>query len=248
MYTYKRFKTSKSMMRTSLFLMAAAFVAGMMWIGCGDEGDLLGPGSDPSSAEALVALAPGGIPGPPDGEDGGSGGTYLATFMVTIAGDVNGSEETTDEVKGGTKWINVPGGKKMPLTLDFFRDGGNGVWQPPDWTPEVLAKCFSPNVEGSEITEGLLMVVKEKGVRHPSGALFWFPGFGTDGREVTYLLVMSGTFPDEEPWPPTLESGSITIPLHSWEMTAEGNKNKTACTGNSNFLKPTSVTVTRMPE
>ncbi|MFC1712461.1 hypothetical protein ACFL6S_02265, partial [Candidatus Poribacteria bacterium] len=182
-------------------------------------------------------LAPGGNPGPPDK---GDGGTVLATFEVTIVGDVFGGPTlTTHEIKEGTKAINVPGyygGEKMLLDLTFFHDGGGGHLNLDD-----AALCF---LEGP--VEGLLQVTKRDGNSHPSGVWFWFDGTGTDGEPVTYMLLMSGTFPDE-PWPPTLESGSITIPLDgSWEMTTEGKKNKTACTGEGVFPNDTTVTVTRI--
>ncbi len=238
MHIHKRLKISKSTAKTFLLLLAAAFVAGLVWIGCGDEGNSLAPGGDPSNPDGLAALAPGG-------------GAELATFQVEFDGDVfGGPKSTTHKIKHGTRLVHVPGdgrwssGKKMPLNLTFFRNGGNGVWQPPDWTPEVLEKCFPPNVEGSEITEGLLHVVKEKGGAHPSGACFWFPGYGTDGEKVTYVLLMSGTFVPEEPWPP-LPGGTTEITLNSWEMTTEGKKNKTACTGGGDDFQA-NVTVTRI--
>lgn len=221
MYTYKRIRISKSTAKTFLFLLAAAFVAGVVWIGCGDEGDPLAPESD-----QLVALAPGG-------------GTEPATFTVEFDGDVPGGPTLTKfRISRGTTTIGVSEygeyeGENMPLDMTFFHDGGDGSLDSED-----AAICF-PSGE----MEGYLQVTKRKGKAHPSGAWFWFSSIGADGEPAKYVLMTSGTFPDE-PWPPNLESGSITIPLYSWKMTTEGKQNKSACTGEGNFQA--SVTVTRI--
>ena len=196
MYTYKRFKTSKSMMKTSLLLLAAAFMLG------------------------LIALTAGGA-------------ANSATFMAELAGNVSGvSEPTTQKTKLSAKAFNF---RNTSLDLSFFHNGANGALDSDD-----AAACFPDGV-----TTGILMVTKLERGPHPSGAWFWFKGSGTDGKEVTYVLVMSGTFPDE-PWPPTPESDSIAIPLDSWEIVTEGKKNKSACTGEGVFPDETTVTVTRM--
>ena len=58
------------MKKTSLGLLAVTFVAGSVWLGCG-QGPL-GAGSEPSGSERLIGLAKkGGEPGPPD-KGGGS--------------------------------------------------------------------------------------------------------------------------------------------------------------------------------
>ena len=90
MYTCRRFKISESMAKASFFLLGAAFVAGLVWIGCGDGEDALTPGSDPLSPDGLTALAPGGGSGP-------------ATFTVEFDGDVKGGPTpTTSKINHGT--------------------------------------------------------------------------------------------------------------------------------------------------
>ena len=196
MYIYKRPKTSKSMMKTSLFLLAAAFMVG------------------------LVTLA-------------ADGGPRTATFTAEFdpQGNVTGvSGPTTKKLSANA--INFP---NTLLDLSFFCNGANGALDSAD-----AAACF-PFPNG--ITTGTLMVTKLERGPYPSGAWFWFRGYGTDGEEVTYLLVMAGTF-HGEPWSLTRESGSTEIHLGSWEMGTEGNKNKTACIGDGLFPEETMVTVT----
>ena len=218
MYTYKRFKTSKSMVKASLLLLAAALVAGIMWIGCGDEGDALAPESDPLSPDGLVSLAPGGIPGPPDDGDGGK---ETATFRLTYSEDsalafANGTVTVTAEISPGTKGMNVfpsrPNEKSHALCMPF------------------LTPCFTDDgLVGDTYT--FMMVIQDKSDPSMASLQVWFDALGNDGESIVQYTfwtrgeIIGDWFPNEG------ESTVITGSTDDyWEMKVNKGKDRSvAC-------------------
>ena len=110
MYTYKRFKTSKSMMKAALFLLAASMAA-LVWIGCGNDESPLTPEE--------VALAPGGNPGPPGGSD-------QTSAQVTISGCMEtDGEQTFSIAKDSKRTLKLTGSGNVHIRHDFVKTQRN---------------------------------------------------------------------------------------------------------------------------
>ena len=136
------------MKKTSVYLLAVAFVVGLVWLGCGTGQGPLGPGSDQAGSEELAPLTKKGGGGKPD-----KGGTR---FDVTLTLQGDGDIGSVDVV-GPSEWpglgafftfhpdtpnplirvggrnltvvqisANKKGGKIVSVIL-FFRDDGDGT-------------------------------------------------------------------------------------------------------------------------
>ena len=187
-------------------------------------------GSDPLGPEGLAPLAkkPDGSPG----NGGGGGDTEEGTFVVTVAGNANGTKTGTVKINtntddigfgffGETPWMDIS---------PFFQNVVNGG-----------NICFSAGSYSGQIIVG---TPSKNGINVFN---FWFKAVDRDGKPVTYILQMTGDFETGKPWPPTLDESSNIITATSWEIVTEGKKSKNACTDVGGFTLPTTVTVVRKP-
>ena len=224
------------MKKTALSRWAVAFVAGWVWIGCGqDEGSMVS-GSDPLSPEALTPLAkkPDGGPGNGGGNGGGGdkGSTEVDTFVVTVEGNANGTTTGTEKINSNTDGIG----------FGYF---GQSPWM--DISPFFQGAVSDGNICFSAGSYSGPIIVGTPSKNGINVFNFWFKAVDRDGKPVTYILQMTGDFETGKPWPPTLDESSNIITATSWEIVTEGKKSKNACTDVGGFTLPTTVTVVRKP-
>jgi len=163
-----------------------------------------------------------GIPEPLAKKGGGDEATFSVVFE---GGVVEGAGCWTKILRKGSKTIQL-----QPVELTF-----NGV---------------SDCLDGRPYEEILMIQRHDKNDPESARIMFWFEGPGLEGLtpELTYILVMDGTFDDHTNWPPAVDV-PVTINLTSWHLDTEGNPKKyknEACVLNpfpsSGFI---TVTVTR---
>ena len=160
------------MMKTSLCLLAVAFVAGSMWFGCGQSP--LGSGSEQSGSEGLIPLAKkGGEPGPPDKGGGGGGGgdpeavlLDLAEGMLTAGLSVNLGRDNTKRLSLDTHAFQ--GAMNFTDPGDWFQYKGNA--REPDITQEEADALLAELAPGNAIDNGSFYLQIDKVGLAPGGA------------------------------------------------------------------------------
>ena len=209
-------------MRLNPIFSIALTLTALLLVGCSQQDTSLnGP------EIASVSLAPGGIPGKPDGGSDGGGGEE-ATFVVNFSGEVSGEDHSwTEKISSGSKFIATDPHDHIELDLVF-----------------AVANCFD-----ADTYIGPLMIREaKKNADHTAEVLFFFNAKGTGTDETTdidYLLEMFGTIKDPDNWPPA--SGTTnTVTFDAWEMGTKSNKVKNACTGIGFFDNITKVEVKRL--
>jgi hypothetical protein len=216
--------------KLSLALLSTVFLFGCQDLGSGPVGlDGLGPEFHHRDGHSK-------------GGDGGGGSGGVATFWATFESGVTQEGIITLGAPKGRKQsvqtlTGMPGGEpavRATLDLTFLQKSVTGG-----------ETCFPLNsgngTEPTSVFNGPLSVGLAKDLTNMRVA-FYFPAFGTDGTEVSYLLALPGSTSD--PWPPA-DGTPTTITGVGFNIHHNSGGSSVACTGEGPLIY--SLRIERIP-